>query len=231
MYLLHSVKPGTLKHVIHSNGMIPLYSSYSKRPGVWFSALPELNNRINAVDNIWKENIMFYNRGPVLVFKDHLFSDHKFDITSMEKGGGKQNISEDILPKKIDEFYNHTSNSVAGLPSNRWFNSHETVTNEFVPLTRLHCMLVYKDSHYHDVSESIKRGVIDRVYCIDISSNPLTFKDLYTYIHPHPCGYSSLAVRINPKPKSAKTDSDGTYCCSFSNRNSSCRVFCKREGE
>ena len=188
MYLLHSLKPGTLKYVFDHNGLKPFYSRYSQRPGVWFNGLPELTNRIKTVDNIWKENIMFFNRGPVLVFKDCILDDHKFDIETRTKDGKREKInSYESLYTNIDDFYNHPSNeNIRFRGSSRWFHSHEIVTDNFVPLCRLHCVLVYTEEHYKEViyDNYNLQGSID---FMDISKNSLSFHDLYRIIHPLSC--------------------------------------------
>ena len=188
MYLLHSLKPGTLKYIFEHNGLKPFYSRYSQRSGVWFSGLPELTNRINAVDNIWKENIMFFNRGPVLVFKQCILDDHKFDIETRTKDGKREKItSYQSLYTKIDDFYNHPDNeNIRFRGSSRWFHSHEIVVDEIIPLYRLHCVLVYTEQHYKEViCDNYKlQGSID---FMDISKNPLSFYDLYKIIHPRSC--------------------------------------------
>lgn len=204
MYLLHSLKPGTLKYVYDHNGLKPFYSRYSQRSGVWFSGLPELTNRINAVDNIWKENIMFFNRGPVLVFKNYLLDDHKFDIEARTKDGKRENLtSYESLHTKIDDFYNHPDNENIrfGL-SSRWFHSHEIVTDKFIPLYRLHCILIYTEQHYKEViCDNYKlKGSID---FMDISKNPLSFRDLYRIIHPQLCN------SMEPSLLDYKLDDDG----------------------
>lgn len=189
MYLLHSLKPGTLKYVFEHNGIKPFYSIYSQRSGVWFNALPELTNRIKAVDNIWKENIMFFNRGPVLVFKNSILNDHKFDIETRNKKDGKREkiTSYESLYKKIDDFYNHPDNeNIRFRGSSRWFHSHEIVTDNFIPLYRLHCVLVYREQHYKEVvCDNYK--LQDSIDFMDISKNPLSFHDLYRIIHPQSC--------------------------------------------
>jgi len=213
MYLLHSLKPGTLKYIIDHNGLKKFHSRYSQRSGVWFSALPELTNRINAVDNIWNENIMFFNRGPVLVFKNNLFDDHKFDIEMRSKCGGRNPISCESLYTNIDEFYNHTDNECVKYGgSSRWFHSHQIVTDNFVSLDRLHCILVYTDHHYKEIrdcynSECIK-SVVDYM---DISKNPLSFSDLYSIIHPRPCK-NSYSIRLSTH------ESEKSYSCTISNK-------------
>ena len=183
MYLLHSLKPRTLINVLKTGGLLPAYSKYSRRSGIWFNALPKLVNEINAIDDIWKENVMFFNRGPVLVFKRTLLEDHRFDIQTVKRCNNsiRENTSPNMMWNRIYDYYNHRKNEENDIESSRWFHSHEIVTDKFVPLNHLYRVLLYSDSHYDDLPFTSKAGLgtLDWRY---IPKDSLSFEGLYSHI-------------------------------------------------
>lgn len=199
MYLIHSLKPGTLTSVLKSRMLRPSFCRYSIKNGIWFNALPLMINEINANDNIWRENVLFFNRGPVLVFEQKILKKHSFDIEIMNKNG--MNITKlrdepksHYLRQGITTFFNHPENEKNCLLSSRWFHSHRIVTDETVPLDGLIRILVYKDEHYDEIPMLLKHRM-SSVDWRDISKNPISFYELYEIIRMNRDMYTNSILR------------------------------------